>query len=170
MPFIFWKYIGMKTLHDWFGNCSAPRVGWQIDPFGHSRENARLFDWMGFDGLFFARNDYRDKDQRIINKTLDMIWNAGKESQFAIFRIFPPLIFYVKSCFRRNVNWYIFRIVYWSTNSPLRESCIFLFWHTLQWWTHHGWSRSWGLQCRRASSRFSEIYHWGHSEISRRST
>ena len=23
----------MKQLHDWFGNCSAPRAGWQIDPF-----------------------------------------------------------------------------------------------------------------------------------------
>ena len=74
------NYVGMKTLQDWFGNCSAPRVGWQIDPFGHSRENARLFHWMGFDGLFFARNDYRDKEQRIINKTLDMIWNAGEYS------------------------------------------------------------------------------------------
>ncbi len=33
---------------------------------------------MGFDGLFFARNDYRDKGQRMENKTLDMIWNAGE--------------------------------------------------------------------------------------------
>ena len=23
----------MKQLHDWFGNCSAPRAGWKIDPF-----------------------------------------------------------------------------------------------------------------------------------------
>ena len=53
-------------------------MGWQIDPFGHSRENARLFDWLGFDGLFFARNDFRDKDQRMINKTLDMIWKTGE--------------------------------------------------------------------------------------------
>lgn len=60
------------------GTCANPRVGWQIDPFGHSRENARLFDWFGFDGLFFARNDYRDKGQRMTNKTLDMIWKAGE--------------------------------------------------------------------------------------------
>ena len=78
----------MKQLHDWFGNCSAPRAGWQIDPFGHSRENARLFDWMGLDGLFFARNDYRDKAQRMENKTLDMIWKAGMYFDFYCVIIF----------------------------------------------------------------------------------
>ena len=62
------------------GSCAQPRVGWQIDPFGHSSENARLFDWMGFDGIFFRWNDYREKNQRVVNKTLDMIWNAGKTS------------------------------------------------------------------------------------------
>ena len=60
------------------GQCAAPRIGWQIDDFGHSRENARLFTWLGFEGLFFARNDYRDKGQRMENKTLDMIWNGGE--------------------------------------------------------------------------------------------
>ena len=35
---------------------------------------------MGFDGLFFARADYREKDQRKANKTLQMIWQgSGKE-------------------------------------------------------------------------------------------
>jgi hypothetical protein len=35
---------------------------------------------MGFDGLFFDRADYRDKDQRKANKTLQMIWHgSGKE-------------------------------------------------------------------------------------------
>ena len=57
--------------------CSQPRVAWQIDPFGHSKEQARLFSDMGFDGLFFARADHRDKDQRKANKTLQMLWNGG---------------------------------------------------------------------------------------------
>jgi hypothetical protein len=35
---------------------------------------------MGFDGLFFARADYREKDERKANKTLQMIWQgSGKE-------------------------------------------------------------------------------------------
>ena len=39
---------------------------------------------MGLDGLFFARNDYRDKEQRMENKTLDMIWKAGMYFNFLI--------------------------------------------------------------------------------------
>ena len=39
----------------------APRIGWQLDPFGHSTTQARLFAEMGFDAIFFARADYQDK-------------------------------------------------------------------------------------------------------------
>lgn len=35
-----------------------PRIGWQIDTFGHSNTNVRFFAEMGFDALFFARLDY----------------------------------------------------------------------------------------------------------------
>ena len=35
--------IGFKFLKDVFGDCARPKVGWQIDPFGHSREQASLF-------------------------------------------------------------------------------------------------------------------------------
>ena len=36
----------------------TPRVGWHVDPFGHSTTNARLFSEMGFDGWFFSRIDH----------------------------------------------------------------------------------------------------------------
>ena len=61
------------------------QVAWQIDPFGHSREQASLFARMGFDGLFFGRLDWRDKDTRIRNKTMEVIWNAGYYSEDQLF-------------------------------------------------------------------------------------
>ena len=69
--------IGLHFLNETFGECGRPRVGWQIDPFGHSREQASLFTKMGFDGLFFARLDYRDKWKRLFNKTMEMIWKSS---------------------------------------------------------------------------------------------
>jgi alpha-mannosidase len=35
-----------------------PRIGWHIDPFGHSNANQRLFAEMGFDAFFLARLDF----------------------------------------------------------------------------------------------------------------
>ncbi|KAL5986035.1 hypothetical protein ACLOJK_028025 [Asimina triloba] len=56
-----------------------PRVGWQIDPFGHSAVQAYLFGAeLGFDSLFFARIDYQDRAKRKVDKSLEVIWQGSK--------------------------------------------------------------------------------------------
>jgi lysosomal alpha-mannosidase len=69
--------LGAEFLLDTFGECARPKIGWQIDPFGHSREVASLFAQMGFDGLFFGRIDFQDRIPRTLEKNLEMVWKAS---------------------------------------------------------------------------------------------
>ncbi|XP_054743678.1 lysosomal alpha-mannosidase [Anastrepha obliqua] len=71
--------LGLKQLQDNLGTCGRPHVGWQIDPFGHSREMASLFAQMGFDGEFFARMDWVEKGVRIKNLDAEMVWQASED-------------------------------------------------------------------------------------------
>ncbi|CAD8152744.1 unnamed protein product [Paramecium pentaurelia] len=50
-----------------------PRVGWQIDPFGHSNAQSILSYLFGMEASFYARIDYQDKEYRQKNKELEMI-------------------------------------------------------------------------------------------------
>lgn len=68
---------GLKFLKETFGECGRPRIGWHIDPFGHSREQASLFTKMGYDGVFLGRLDYRNKNKRTSSKTMEMIWKSS---------------------------------------------------------------------------------------------
>ncbi|RLN90090.1 hypothetical protein BBJ28_00023468, partial [Nothophytophthora sp. Chile5] len=68
---------GHKLLMEEFG--ISPRIGWQIDPFGHSAtQGSLLSQGVGFDALYFARIDYQDYDQRKKNKDLEFIWRPSK--------------------------------------------------------------------------------------------
>ena len=40
--------VGFDFLKSTFGECGIPKIGWQIDPFGHSREQASLFAQVGW--------------------------------------------------------------------------------------------------------------------------
>ncbi len=40
--------LGAQFLRDQFGECGRPKIGWQIDPFGHSREQASLLAQVSF--------------------------------------------------------------------------------------------------------------------------
>ncbi|XP_033744944.1 lysosomal alpha-mannosidase-like isoform X2 [Pecten maximus] len=78
--------LGFQFLKENFGECGRPRVAWQIDPFGHSREQASLFAQMGYDGLFIGRLDHADKDLRLNQTNMEFVWrgspnNLGKTAQ-----------------------------------------------------------------------------------------
>ncbi|KAK6912903.1 Glycoside hydrolase family 38, N-terminal domain [Dillenia turbinata] len=83
--------LGHLFIKDEFNQ--VPRVGWQIDPFGHSAVQAYLLGAeLGFDSLFFARIDYQDRAKRKDGKTLEVVWQGSKslDSSSQIFTsIFP---------------------------------------------------------------------------------
>uniref|UniRef100_A0A674B778 Lysosomal alpha-mannosidase n=1 Tax=Salmo trutta TaxID=8032 RepID=A0A674B778_SALTR len=70
--------MGLRFLNDTFGHCGRPRVAWHIDPFGHAREHASMFAQMGYDGFFFGRLDYQDRNRRMVAKEQEMLWRASE--------------------------------------------------------------------------------------------
>jgi alpha-mannosidase len=71
--------LGHRLLKEEFDY--IPRVGWQLDPFGHSATQAALLSAeVGFDALFFGRLDYQDRELRLKEKRAEWIWYAPWES------------------------------------------------------------------------------------------
>ncbi|KAJ0974238.1 hypothetical protein J5N97_016203 [Dioscorea zingiberensis] len=57
----------------------VPRIGWQIDPFGHSAVQSYLLGAeLGFDSVHFARIDYQDRKKRSADKSLEVVWRGSK--------------------------------------------------------------------------------------------
>ena len=72
---------GHRFLKSTFGY--VPKVGWQIDPFGHSSIQAGLMGAeLGFEAVFFGRADHEDMNIRREQKMLEMVWHGvgGKSS------------------------------------------------------------------------------------------
>lgn len=68
---------GHRFIKEQFG--VTPKIGWQIDPFGHSATQAALLSAeVGFDALFFGRMDYQDYNARAQTKDLEWIWRASE--------------------------------------------------------------------------------------------
>jgi len=85
--------LGLGVLNDVFGECGRPRVAWQIDPFGHSKEHASLIAQMGYDGLFFGRLDHQDKAKRLADKSMEMLWQASDSLDGNTASIFTGALF-----------------------------------------------------------------------------
>ena len=89
--------MNVRFFTDNFGECGRPRVSWQIDPFGHSREQANIFAKMGFDGLFFGRLDYADKEKRMEERTMEMIWRGEDQDTTGDSNLFTGALFHAYS-------------------------------------------------------------------------
>ncbi|XP_050306367.1 lysosomal alpha-mannosidase-like [Anthonomus grandis grandis] len=76
---------GLRKLNDTFGECGRPKIAWQIDPFGHSREMANIFAELGFDGFFLGRIDYQEKTLRFKTKSPEMVWSGSDSLTNEIF-------------------------------------------------------------------------------------
>ncbi|KAF3786699.1 Alpha-mannosidase [Nymphaea thermarum] len=69
--------LGHRFIKEEFGK--TPRIGWQIDPFGHSAVQAYLLSAeVGFDSFFFARIDYQDRQKRKDDKNLEFVWQGSR--------------------------------------------------------------------------------------------
>lgn len=69
--------LGHRFIKQEFGK--IPRIGWQIDPFGHSAVQAYLLSAeVGFDALFFSRIDYQDRIKRKNLKSLEVVWRGSR--------------------------------------------------------------------------------------------
>ncbi|XP_054166681.1 lysosomal alpha-mannosidase-like [Oppia nitens] len=65
---------GHRFINQTFGRQYVPTTGWQIDPFGHTREYASILSQMGFNALLNGRIDYQDKQKRMTDKSMEFIW------------------------------------------------------------------------------------------------
>lgn len=55
-----------------FGDEGLPRIGWQMESFGHSREIASLMAQFGCDGLFVKNVEQK----RMESRSAEFIWQG----------------------------------------------------------------------------------------------
>ena len=54
-------------------------MGWQLDPFGHSRLQATLLGpSVGFEAVFLGRAHYRDLARRVDARSLEFEWRPSR--------------------------------------------------------------------------------------------
>jgi len=68
---------GHRFLNSEFENLGIPKIGWHIDPFGHSNAQASIMTEIGFDAFMFWRQDMGQKAWMEANKQLEFIWKPS---------------------------------------------------------------------------------------------
>ena len=69
---------GLNFVEETFGSDARPRIAWHIDPFGHSNEQASIFAQMSFDAFFLGRIDYADKNLRLEQQRMELVWRGSR--------------------------------------------------------------------------------------------
>ena len=64
--------VGLEFLWQEFG--IRPKIGWQLDPFGHSSVSARMMAEMGMESIFMGRINEQDFELRKYAKNLEFSW------------------------------------------------------------------------------------------------
>lgn len=69
--------LGQRLIFDSFG--VVPKTTWQIDPFGHSGFQGTMLSspLSGVNGMYVARMDYQDIQQRKATKSTEMFWTPS---------------------------------------------------------------------------------------------
>lgn len=70
--------IGHEFIKKTFG--VYPKIGWNVDTFGHSDANTRLLAQMGFDALFFSRLDGAEKNERAKKRSMNFLWRPSSSN------------------------------------------------------------------------------------------
>lgn len=67
---------GHSYIRESFGSEAVPKIGWQIDPFGHSAATPRVYAAMGYKAMVLGRPDWRMRDAMESDKTLEFWWGS----------------------------------------------------------------------------------------------
>ncbi|KAE9551638.1 hypothetical protein FO519_005166, partial [Halicephalobus sp. NKZ332] len=97
--------LGLRKLKNIIGeNCTKVRTGWQIDPFGHSREHSNILAMLGYESVYFAREHHKEHDLRIKHRNLEFNWYTSDENpdRALITGIFDAGSLYAPP---NNLNW-----------------------------------------------------------------
>lgn len=70
--------IGHEFIKKTFG--VYPKIGWNVDVFGHSDANVRLMAQMGFEALFFSRLDQAEKGYRQKKRAMNFLWRPSSSN------------------------------------------------------------------------------------------
>ncbi|XP_063898600.1 lysosomal alpha-mannosidase [Helicoverpa armigera] len=68
---------GLRKLNDTLGPCGKPKAAWQIDTYGHTREQVSLLAQMGYDGLFIGRVDHKERESMIEEDRMEFMWRGS---------------------------------------------------------------------------------------------